>query len=208
MSIVTRLFNRSANAMHQADVLLVKALLKGDEAAFARFYQTYFNKMYRFCRGRVNNEANCHDIVQQSLTNAMRYLHTYRGEASLLTWLFQITRNEIAQWHKQFGKNDALTSTLDDNPALLAAIESVPSTLDGSSPDLSDGLKLLVRTTLDTLPTAYGDLLEMKYIEGLSVQEIALQLCTGETAVQSQLARARKAFKTLFNDLKVEWNDA
>lgn len=199
------LFNRSLNAPHQADLALVKTLLAGDEASFTRFYNTYADKVYRFCLGRIKDEANCQDIVQHCMTKAMRHLHTYRGEASLLTWLFQIARNEIASWYRQFGKNDACTTSIDDNPNLLAAIESIPSTLDGSSPDL-EGLSLLVNTTLDALPSVYGDVLEMKYIEGLSVQEIAQLTNTGATAVQSQLARARKAFKSVFQDLQQEWS--
>ncbi len=206
MSLKKLLFNRSLNVPHQADLALIKALLNGDEASFTRFYNTYSDKVYRFCRGRISDEANCQDIVQQSMTKAMRYLHTYRGEASLLTWLFQIARNETASWYRQYGKNDALTATFDDNPHLLATLESLPSALDGSTQDVSDDLKLLVSTTLDALPTIYGNVLEMKYIEGLSVQEIAHTMGTGETAVQSQLARARKAFKRLFQELQQEWS--
>ena len=52
--------------VHQADALLVKALFKGDEAAFSRFYQTDFNKMYRFCRGRVNNEATATTLLNRA----------------------------------------------------------------------------------------------------------------------------------------------
>ena len=187
--------------MHQADLNLVSALLAGNEAAFAAFYNAYFARMYRFCSSRVNHPENCNDIVQQSMTNAMRYLHTYRGEASLLTWLFQITRNEIASWHKQYSKNDAQTTHIDDNASLLAALESVPALLDGSPLEVSHDVKILVQTTLDALPSAYGTVLELKYIEGLSVQEIAAQLSMGATAIQSLLARARKAFKTVFSDL-------
>ena len=191
--------------MHQADVKLVQQLLGGDEAAFTVFYNTYFARMYRFCRSRVSNDDYCSDIVQQSMTSAMRYLHTYRGEASLLTWLFQITRNEIATWFKQYGKNDQHTQALDANAELLAALESLPVGLDGSAEDGDDEVKFWVQTALDALPSSYGLVLELKYIEGLSVQDIALQMGTGETAVQSLLARARKAFKEAFVDVQRGW---
>ena len=189
--------------MHGDDIALVKALLKGDNASFNLFYNTYFPRIYRFCRLRLDDEDACKDIVQQTLTNAMRALNTYRGEASLLTWLCQIGRNEIAAWCKKNRRHQQ--ESFDHNPGLLAAIESMPSSLEGqaiSQPD--DELRALVQTSLDSLPSSYGKVLELKYIEGLSVNEIAEALQTGEVAIQSLLARARTAFKQVFVDLQKE----
>ena len=62
----------------------------------------------------------------------------------------------------------------------------------------------LVRLTLDYLPDKYGNVLELKYLEGLSVVEIAKRLGMGRLAVQSTLARARKAFRQGFLDLQNE----
>jgi RNA polymerase sigma-70 factor (ECF subfamily) len=53
----------------------------------------------------------------------------------------------------------------------------------------------LVRSLLDRLPSRYGDVLEWKYVEGLSVDEIGAELGIGHTAAQSLLARARVAFR-------------
>ena len=48
---------------------------------------------------------------------------------------------------------------------------------------------------LDRLPSRYGDVLEWKYIEGRSVEEIGVLLGVGQAAAQSLLARARVAFR-------------
>lgn len=48
---------------------------------------------------------------------------------------------------------------------------------------------------LDRLPARYGDVLEWKYIDGRSVEEIGQRLGIGHTAAQSVLARARTAFR-------------
>ncbi len=53
----------------------------------------------------------------------------------------------------------------------------------------------LVQSVLDWLPSAYGDALEWKYMEGSSVEEIGEPLGIGTTAAQSLLARARIAFR-------------
>jgi RNA polymerase sigma-70 factor (ECF subfamily) len=59
-------------------------------------------------------------------------------------------------------------------------------------------LQSLVQTTLDALPGRYGDALEWKYVEGLSVAEIAARLGVGVKAAESLLTRARKAFRDGF----------
>ena len=53
----------------------------------------------------------------------------------------------------------------------------------------------LVQSVLDSLPARYGDVLEWKYVEGRSVEEIGVRLGIGHTAAQSILARARAAFR-------------
>ena len=192
--------------MYDNDIALVKRLLRGDQASFTAFYNMYFPRIFRFCRLRIKNTEDCQDIVQQTMTNAMKSLASYRGEASLQTWLCQIGRNEMSAWYKKTGKKLELNDSMDKTPGLLAAIESRPSSITGQSVHASnDILTELVQTSLDNLPTSYGRVLEMKYVDGFSVNEIAAQMQMGEVAVQSLLARARTAFKTLFTDLEIEY---
>ena len=53
----------------------------------------------------------------------------------------------------------------------------------------------IVEATLDSLPGRYGEVLEWKYIDGLSVAEIASRLDVGAKAAESLLTRAREAFR-------------
>ncbi len=192
--------------MHDQDLKLVKSLLKGDQAAFTAFYNTYFPRVFRFCRLRVKSSEDCQDIVQQSMTNAMRGLANYRGEASLQTWLCQIARNETSAWYKKTGSKLELNDSLEYVPGLLAAIESMPCGIAGETLNIMDDvLTELVQVSLDNLPSAYGKALELKYVDGFSVREIAEKMALGEVAVQSLLARARIAFKNVFSDLQLEY---
>ena len=65
-------------------------------------------------------------------------------------------------------------------------------------------LEQVVQLTLDYLPDRYGKALELKYLEGLTVEEIAEQLGDGVVAVQSLLARARAAFRKGFAEVRRE----
>ena len=141
--------------------------------------------------------------MQETLIKAVRNLHTYRGEAMLFSWLCQICRNEISNWYKRVGRKQAQQVSIDDNPAVQAALESMGLELQdtlGNQIALTD----LVQLTLDYLPDTYGRVLEWKYLEGLSVKEISERLGTGRLSAQSMLARARKAFRQSFTDLQQE----
>ena len=187
--------------MYIDDLKLVQRVLDGEASAFEEFYEVYFPRIYRFCKLRVESTECCKDIVQQTLIDGMRALESYRGEASLHTWLCQICRNQIATWYKKSGAKHKLTDSFDSNPELVAAIESIPNDISGRQFDESFALHDIVVSSLDSLPVKYGRVLQLKYIEGQSVAEIAHVLETTEISVQSLLARARAAFKVVFNDL-------
>jgi RNA polymerase sigma-70 factor (ECF subfamily) len=53
----------------------------------------------------------------------------------------------------------------------------------------------LIQAALDALPDRYGDVLEWKYVDGLSVKQIAQRLGVGPKAAESLLSRARGAFR-------------
>lgn len=86
---------------------LVSAMLAGDQRAFAAFFDSYFPRIYRFALPRLcHHEDACKEVVQATLIKAMRELSSWRGEASLFTWICQICRNEIAD-HIRAGESVA-----------------------------------------------------------------------------------------------------
>ena len=189
--------------MHNTDdYQLVQRVLQKDRQAFERFFEVYFARLFRFCSARVSQADACEDIVQETLFKAMRNLSGYRGEASLFTWLCQICRNEISNWYQRSGSKSEVLVSLDDDPGLTSALESLQIDFSDEVDRLST--EKLVQLTLDYLPDRYGKALEWKYLEGLSVSEIADRLGTGSIATQSLLARARRAFRRAFRDVQQE----
>ena len=180
----------------------LQRVLQKDRQAFERFFEVYFARLFRFCSARVSQADACEDIVQETLFKAMRNLSGYRGEASLFTWLCQICRNEISNWYQRSGSKSEVLVSLDDDPGLTSALESLQIDFNDEIDRLST--EKLVQLTLDYLPDRYGKALEWKYLEGLSVSEIADRLGTGSIATQSLLARARRAFRRGFRDVQQE----
>jgi len=181
----------------------VDRLLDGDEAAFEEFFDNYFPALFRFAVSRLGGDEDAaEDVAQAALCRAVARLHTYRGEASLLTWLCTICRHEISAWRESRGKEHAV-ELREDMPEVRAALESLAQS-QGEGPGAMlerAELRRRVHSTLDHLPVHYGKALELKYIEGLSVGEIADRLSVGPKAAESLLTRAREAFRDAFNTL-------
>jgi RNA polymerase sigma-70 factor (ECF subfamily) len=173
-------------------------MLEGDERAFNAFFEAYFARIYRFALPRLNGDVEAaREVVQATLSKAMRKLPHYRGEASIFTWLCQICRRTAVDYLRANRRHADRIVLIDDQPQLRAAIEALeaPEEFDLLKSCGRSELGRLVQTVLDRLPARYADALEWKYVEGLSVDEIAERLGIGQIAVQSMLARARTSFR-------------
>lgn len=185
-----------------ADRQLVSSMLGGEDCAFDEFFSTYFPRLFRFVLARLDhNEDVAEEVVQRTLCLAVDKLHTYRGEAALFTWLCTLCRHEIGAElrRRQRGKPVEL---VEEQPEVRAALESLATGVnDPESISLHSEVARLVHVALDALPSHYGDSLEWKYIDGVSVKDVAARLGVGPKAAESTLTRARSAFRDAFSAL-------
>jgi RNA polymerase sigma-70 factor (ECF subfamily) len=189
---------------HQADRDLVGRMLAGDEVAFRQFFDSHFPALFRFAMTRLGHDEDAaEEVAQTTLCKVLRKLHTYRGEASLLTWACTFCRWEISAWQAQRGRRGAAVELIEEAPEVRAALESLAAIGEPGPRErlLRQEVGDLVRLTLDQLPSRYGSALEWKYVDGLSVKEIADRLDLGPKAAESLLTRARQAFRDAFGAL-------
>src|SRR6185503_16470480 len=135
----------------------------------------------------AGNDDLAEEAVQAALIRAIQKLETFRGDAALFSWMCTICRHELARLQQRAGR-DVEISLLEDWPDT----HSVLDTMERAE------LARLVRAILGQLPSHYGDALQWKYIDGLSVHEIADRLGLGHKAAESLLTRARDAFRASF----------
>jgi len=187
----------------ETDRQLAARVAGGDRQAFDDFFREYFPRLYRFTLSRTDNDpALAEEIVQRTMCVVVRKMGSYRGEALLFTWLCQICRNEMAAVFRQQGVESPASLAIEDHPAVQAALESMGADeFRPESMQRRDEIASFVRDTLEYLPANYALALEMKYINGNSVAEIAEKLGVGEKAAESILSRARSAFREGFKTL-------
>jgi RNA polymerase sigma-70 factor (ECF subfamily) len=183
------------------DLALVKRMLRGEQAAFDDFFDRYYARVYRYCARRAS-QADAEEVAMRTIEQAMRRIETYRGEAALMTWIYQVTRSQLSAFFKREKKHEVLVM-VDDDIGIQEELEHMASDLQLTPQKIMETEQhtRLVHLMLDYLPGDYGQMLEWKYIEGYSVEEIAKKLNMTPIAVQSALARSRKAFKEAYDKI-------
>jgi RNA polymerase sigma-70 factor (ECF subfamily) len=190
--------------VYMDDKRLARQLLAGRSRAFDQFFDDNFARLYRFAIARLSDDPEgAREVVQTTLTKAVRKMHTYRAESAMFTWLCAICRNEISDWLSRNCRYRDHIVLVEDHPEVQAAIDSFRAPA-ADSPERHyqrvETLRL-IQVALDRLPAKYGDVLEWKYVEGHSVKEISARLDIGTEATQSLLARAKRAFADVYRTL-------
>jgi len=185
--------------MDDQDRQLVGRLKAGDESGFKEFFDGYFDRLHRFAMSRTRGNADmAEEAVQRTMIRALRGLDSFRGEAALFTWLAQICRNELADLGELARRDAGRTVSFDADERVRDRVESVvtdPQSDPASVPESEERAQLL-RAVLDGLPGRYGEVLEWKYLEEMSVEQIAKRLRASFESTQSLLQRARVALRS------------
>ena len=182
-----------------ADLRLREAILAGDRAAAESFFRAHLNALYEFVHYRVGgNRALAEDVVQDTLVSALERLAAFDGRASLHTWMCGIAKNKIRAQRKKRRPvlvEDLLLEADPEIDAILAAVDREP--LPEWVLERTETSEL-VGATLSSLPPDYRELLIGKYLDDLSVGEMAARRGKSEKAAESTLQRARLAFSRIF----------
>lgn len=192
---------KQTSPVYLDDIRQARAILSGDEGAFRSFFEENYARLYRFALPRLDRDHGAaEDVAQQVLAEALDKLDTYRAEAQLFTWLCSICRNRIIDWQRKNNSYRKNVVLIEDSPEIQAVVDSFHAP-EQDHPEYDaqrTEVVRLIEVALDRLPPKYGDLLEWKYVEGFSVREIATRMNISNEAVQSLLARAKRAFKEIY----------
>ena len=107
--------------MSAADRYLLEQVSHGDESAWTQLVTRFQGRLLSFAAQQLSESSDAEDAVQETFLSFIRSLSTFRGEASLETWLFGILRRRIVDIHRARGRNSVVLlcslQTDDDQPA-------------------------------------------------------------------------------------------
>jgi RNA polymerase sigma-70 factor, ECF subfamily len=170
---------------------VIRGLLAGDEKALREFVRGYEPKLLRLVRRKAKPE-DAEEIVQDTLFAAMDALPLYAGRSSLWSFLCGIARHEIADFYRKRRLKTIAFSK-------FASLEQLVGEMSGPEQRL-DRKELVrrIKMAMTSLSGGQRQLLQLKYVEELSVDRVAQRLGMTFKAAESALFRARKAFILAF----------
>ena len=170
--------------------IIIEKAKQGSAQAWAILFKRNFKPVYNLClQLTMKNVEDAEDVTQQTFIVAAKKISKFNPrKGSFRQWLFGIAKN----CYKKHMSKKAKHMHFDiDNPGTESFAES--------KTECSE--KILVLETLARLPAKYRIVLEAKYLEKKTVNEIACDHNTTSKAVESRLTRAREKFRLLYQAL-------
>jgi len=169
---------------------LLAAAASGDHGALRWLLDEVAPVVYGYIYARVGgDEPVAEDLLQETLLEAVRGASNFRGEAAASTWMCAIARRRLARHYEAERKREAVQASL-----RLVEDLSAPEEEPEQRTALIEQTDEVVRA-LGRLPALHRQVLVLKYMEGMSVQDIAGQVNRSRVQVQSLLQRAREGLR-------------
>jgi RNA polymerase sigma-70 factor (ECF subfamily) len=181
---------------------VARGLREGRPEAWQTLYDAFVERVWRGVARRLGpTSADIADVVQETMLAAARSARSFdEANGALWNWLWGIARHQVALHFRKQKRHDQLKLAGDWLAASAGRLAHWLDGIDETPTSLLETaeLALLVRLTLAELSDEYESLLTAKYLDGVSVEQIADGERSTETAVRSKLARAREAFRKAF----------
>lgn len=173
---------------------LISDILAGDEKALHRFWQLYVFKLFAFIKRRVENNADAEEILQDALLAFLEALRDFEGQSKLNTFLYGIAKHKIVDYYRKRKVKQVFLSQLPEEVIpLLSAFLKPEEEFDAQE------VRKRINEVFLKLTPRYRTILILKYIDSLSVKQIAEVLKVTVKSAESTLFRARMAFVKIYN---------
>ena len=156
----------------------------GDADAFAQLYDAYVDRIYRFIYFRVSDDITTEELTSQVFLKAWEFLDRYQsGNSPYLAWLYTIARNLVIDYYRT--KKE--TVNLDDVVNVTASDSSLDEEVQGRF-ELQ-----AMRDAMQNLTDEQQQVLVLRFIAGMSTEEIAEFMEKREGAIRALQMRALQA---------------
>jgi RNA polymerase sigma-70 factor, ECF subfamily len=186
--------------MDEAD--LVRHARAGEREAFRAIMQRGNQRLFRIARGVVRDDAEAEDIVQEAYLRAFTHMDSFRGEASIFTWLTRIVINE-ANGRLRKRRAHVGLDAVEAAQSRGAHVIMFPQTDASLTPELDAArmqVRRLLESAIDELPEDFRIVFIMRDVEDCSIAETAAALDIREETIKTRLHRARRLLRTALSE--------
>jgi RNA polymerase sigma-70 factor, ECF subfamily len=164
--------------------------------ATEQLWENFSAPLYQFIRRRIPDPESAEDILQDVFLKIHTHIDTLHAHDRLTSWIYQITRNAIADYYRVRRPTVELAEAL---PAADAVVDD----------DVMQELSPCVTAMLAVLPEVYREALHLTEYQGLSQQALSERLGISASGARSRVQRARAKIKAeLLNCCQFQFDHA
>lgn len=177
----------------QEDRILVADAKKGDNKAFAALLKKYRKPVYYMLLKMVKNADDAEDLTQEAFAKAFNSIDKFDSKYAFSTWLFRIATNNCIDFiRKKRVQTVSIDQPVEGEDGSNMRFDVKDENLDPNQRMLKKQRKQYLNMAIERLPEKYRTLVELRYFQELSYEEVAKELQIPLGTVKAQLFRARE----------------
>jgi RNA polymerase sigma factor (sigma-70 family) len=171
--------------------LVQRALNESDQQAYAELMGRYRDTIFFMLLKMIRDKDNADDLTIEAFGKAFRNLHQYTPDYAFSTWLFKIATNNCIDFIRRKKDAYSLDKAFENSDGDEMLFEPKSDFLNPEEKAIKKQKITLVRSVVEKLQPRYKRLVELRYFEEKSYEEIAVELDLPIGTVKAQLFRAR-----------------
>jgi len=162
------------------------------DEAFRKFFKLYSKRLYANVKRLVANADDANDIMQDTFMKAYQNISNFRGESSMLTWLYRIATNETLNFLDKQSREPSMVTSQGE----VSGVENV------QADEYFDEEELRVRleNAIASLPAKQRIVFNMKYYDNMKYEEMSEILETSVGALKASYHHAVKKLRSMLKD--------
>lgn len=147
-------------------------------------WETFHGPLKNFLLKRTADEHAVEDILQMVFIKIHKHVEDLHDEQKLRSWIYQITRNTLADYYRKNKKMESLSDSLTDMQ-------------DKNEEEVTRELAECIRPMVQKLPNIYREAVELSELEGYTQKELSEQLGISYSGAKSRVQRGREKLKEM-----------
>ena len=185
------------------DLELVKLANGGDQQAYAKLMHRYKDSIYFLLLKMVHNEDDANDLTIEAFGKAFSNLQKYTPDFAFSTWLYKIALNNSIDFiRRKRIETFSLHDTLENERGESFEIDIRSTTPDPEEKFVRQQRGKILREVIEKINPKYRTLIELRFFEELSYEEIAQRTNLPLGTVKAQLFRAKNLLFQILNPRK------
>lgn len=194
--------NTSKGTQRADELALIRRVANGDDDAVRELFEEYEVKVSRYVCHVVPdiNEEDLQDVIQETFIGALKSARDYRGESALTTWLLRIANYKAIDSLRRRRVIDKREETIEnmssDEITFIGAVSA-----DVEEDVVNEQDIALVRRALAKLPSDQRQAITLRYVNQLSVDEVAQAMKVSRRKAELLITKGRAALRELLRNM-------